>query len=49
MTRSFIVYCNNSQKYIAKLLQSILEQIDENPERKNRIEKALKIGLKMFE
>ena len=32
MTRSFIVYCNNSQKYIAKLLQSILEQIDETKE-----------------
>lgn len=32
MTRSLIVYTNNSQKYIAKLLQSILKQIDETKE-----------------
>lgn len=32
MKRSFIVYCNNSEKYISKLLQSILEQIDETQE-----------------
>jgi len=32
MTRSLIVYTNNSQKYIEKLLQSILEQIDETKE-----------------
>ena len=32
MKRSLIVYCNNSEKYIAKLLQSILEQIDETEE-----------------
>ena len=29
MTRSFILYTNNSEKYISKLLKSILEQIDE--------------------
>lgn len=29
---SFIVYTNNSEKYIEKLLQSILEQIDETQE-----------------
>ena len=32
MKRSFIVYTNNSQKYISKLLQSILNQIDETQE-----------------
>ena len=32
MKRSFIVYTNNSQKYISKLLQSILEQMDETEE-----------------
>lgn len=32
MTRSLIVYTNNSQKYIYKLLTSILEQIDETKE-----------------
>lgn len=32
MTRSLILYTNNSQKYIEKLLQSILEQIDETQE-----------------
>lgn len=32
MKRSFIIYTNNSGKYIAKLLQSILEQIDETQE-----------------
>lgn len=32
MTRSLIVYTNNSEKYIAKLLNSILEQIDETKE-----------------
>ena len=29
MTISYIVYTNNSQKYIEKLLKSILEQIDD--------------------
>ena len=29
---SFIVYTNNSEKYIAKVLKSILEQIDETQE-----------------
>ena len=29
MTYSYIVYTNNSQKYIEKLLKSILEQIDD--------------------
>ena len=32
MTRSFILYTNNSEKYISKLLKSILEQIDETQE-----------------
>ena len=32
MKTSYIVYTNNSEKYIAKLLQSILEQIDETQE-----------------
>ena len=32
MICSYIVYTNNSQKYIAKLLKSILEQIDETKE-----------------
>ena len=32
MTRSFILYVNNSQKYLEKLLKSILEQIDETQE-----------------
>lgn len=32
MTRSLIVYTNNSEKYIYKLLVSILEQIDETKE-----------------
>lgn len=32
MKRSFIVYCDNSEKYIEKLLKSILEQIDETQE-----------------
>lgn len=32
MTRSLIIYTNNSQKYIEKLLKSILEQIDETKE-----------------
>lgn len=32
MTRSLIVYTNNSEKYIGKLLESILEQIDESQE-----------------
>ena len=32
MKRSFIVYTRNSEKYIAKLLKSIIEQIDETEE-----------------
>lgn len=32
MTRSLILYVNNSQKYLEKLLKSILEQIDETKE-----------------
>lgn len=32
MTRSLIIYTNNSEKYIEKLLKSILEQIDETQE-----------------
>ena len=32
MTRSLIVYTNNSEKYIERLLKSILEQIDETKE-----------------
>ena len=32
MTRSLIIYTNNSEKYIYKLLTSILEQIDESKE-----------------
>lgn len=32
MTRSFIIYTNNSERYIEKLLKSILEQIDETKE-----------------
>lgn len=32
MTRSLIIYCNNSQKYISRVLKSILEQIDETKE-----------------
>ena len=32
MTRSLILYTNNSQKYIERLLKSILEQIDETKE-----------------
>ena len=29
MTTSYIIYTNNSQKYITKLLKSVLEQIDD--------------------
>ena len=32
MKTSYIVYCNNSQKYIERLLKSILEQIDDEEE-----------------
>lgn len=32
MKRSLIVYTNNSERYIGKLLQSILEQIDDTQE-----------------
>lgn len=32
MKRSLIVYTNNSEKYIGKLLKSIMEQIDETKE-----------------
>ena len=32
MTTSYIIYTNNSQKYIEKLLKSILEQIDDTKE-----------------
>jgi len=32
MTRSLIIYTNNSEKYIEKLLKSIMEQIDETQE-----------------
>ena len=32
MKRSLIIYTNNSEKYIEKVLQSILEQIDETQE-----------------
>lgn len=32
MKTSYIVYTNNSQKYIDKLLQSILDKIDETEE-----------------
>ena len=32
MKRSLIVYTNNSEKYIEKVLKSILEQIDETEE-----------------
>lgn len=32
MKTSYIVYTNNSQKYIERLLKSILEQIDETKE-----------------
>lgn len=32
MTRSLIIYTYNSQKYIERLLKSILEQIDETQE-----------------
>lgn len=32
MKRSLIVYTSNSEKYIAKLLNSILQQIDETQE-----------------
>jgi len=32
MKRSFIIYTNNSEKYIEKVLKSILEQIDETEE-----------------
>ena len=30
MKRSFIVYTNNSEKYIAKVIESILDQIQED-------------------
>lgn len=32
MKRSFIIYTHNSEKYIGKLLDSIMEQIDETKE-----------------
>jgi len=32
MKTSYILYTNNSEKYITKLLQSILDQIDETQE-----------------
>lgn len=32
MKRSLILYTNNSEKYIGKLLESIMEQIDETKE-----------------
>lgn len=32
MKRSLIVYTNNSEKYIGNLIESIMEQIDENKE-----------------
>ena len=32
MERSIIVYTNNSEKYIGKLIESIMEQIDETKE-----------------
>ena len=32
MKKSLIIYTNNSEKYIEKLLKSILEQIDETEE-----------------
>lgn len=32
MTRSLILYVNNSQKYLEKVLKCILEQIDETQE-----------------
>ena len=32
MKRSLIVYTNNSEKYIGKLIESIMEQLDETKE-----------------
>ena len=32
MKRSFIIYTNNSEKYIGKLLQSIVDQMDDETE-----------------
>lgn len=32
MKRSLIVYTSNSEKYIGKLIESIMEQLDENKE-----------------
>lgn len=32
MKRSLIVYTNNSEKYIGKVLESIMEQLDESKE-----------------
>lgn len=32
MKRSFIVYTNNSDRYIARLIKSIMEQIDDTQE-----------------
>lgn len=32
MKRSFILYTNNSEKYIGKVIESIMDQINENEE-----------------
>ena len=37
MERSLIVYTNNSEKYIGKVIQSIMEQLDETKEEDRKL------------